>query len=372
MTPTAKPTKKRLAALVGGVVIIVVFVVFVVGVTCAPLQRQLDRRGLQENAQAMLADPLLPPPPARLEYLLGDVLEVESAPERDLAKFAIDARNEWKVEVIDGKSVTNEMLRFPSSVRKEDSEVANAAFFVYRQGELGERPVILWLPGYGFADYAWPLFEGMYEDILRRGYDLLVWVPPYHMSRQRPGVAAGVGLLRVDSGDNLRVLNAMVQEIRTAAFFLESRGVKRIGAWGGSVGGAVLWMTSSVYPFDHINLMVPVLDWRTFIGDPEVMGPVINRLEGVGYTPELFRRVVWKSSPIAYKTLVRPERIQVQYARYDQVTDEQTTLAFARERSIEHITGYNRSHGTVLLTPALFDDYNAFLDEMAHEMAPPR
>jgi acetyl esterase/lipase len=327
---------------------------------CAPLQRAVDRQGLADNAALLMADESLSPP--------STLVAVLAAPTGDGPARAPDVmvttRDRWVMATVDGRQIINEIGRFQSFIRSGAREANVGAVDIYRHGALGERPVILWVPGRGFAAIGLPFFQAMYERILARGYDLVVWIPPYHLMRQQDGADAGDGFLRVDVADNVQVFQRMTHELEAIVAWLHGQGVTTVGGWGGSVGGALLWQASATVPFDHLALMIPILDWRSFARDPPEMQSVQQRLHDAGYSDALLDEAYRRTSPAGVTSLVDPGRILLQYARSDQLTSEALSLDFARRHGILRVIGYERSHASMLLTPSLYSDYAAFLDDV--------
>lgn len=254
---------------------------------------------------------------------------------------------------------TGEIWAFRSAVG--EGALGQATFWVFRHGELGARPVVFWLPGNGFGPVAYPLVRGFYTRILDAGYDLAIWVPPYHVNRT---TAEERGILTANTAQNLDVLFASVSEVRTMVAHLRGLGTPGFGGWGGSMGAAILWMVSSLEPFDFLSLMIPVIDWRTITVEPAPMQALTARISAAGTTATTLAQAYLSVSPIAYSTLTKPERIQIQLAQFDQLTPQEVILEFADQRKILTVQSYPRSHATILLTPELYEDFGAFLGRL--------
>ncbi len=319
----------------------------------ASIQRWLDRSGLEQYAADFDSRPILPEhpnPPTSLENL-------DSKTRPTPVKIKVGDTSPFEVE---GAAIS-EVWTFPSMV-SDNSTVATATFFVFRHGKIGERPVVIWLPGNGFGPLAYPLVGHFYDEIIDAGYDLLVWVPPFHVKRID---GSDSGILGVNTSENIQVLLESVREIRTVIAHLKQNGVEKIGGWGGSMGAAILWLVSAVEPLDQMSLMIPVLDWRTITLDPPEMASLNAKIEKTGITRKEISDAYLAISPVAYPTLTPSDRIQIQLAEYDQLNPAHFVRSFAIERGIEDVSGYNRSHATVLLTPSLYDDYRIFLQRIA-------
>jgi len=94
------------------------------------------------------------------------------------------------------------------------------------------------------------------------------------------------------------------------------------------------------------------------------MGAVLSRLATHGYSETALSDAFGLVSPRRYTLLVPPDRVQITYARYDQLTPVATTLEYARAHRVRDVQGYARSHSTVLLTAQLYRDYAHFIDRV--------
>lgn len=350
------PRRLRLVALKStrALTIVVLTTVFLLGscLGCAPAQRWLDHKGLEDYASTLSRDlegrELMPPRPLQ-----------------DLSEDTSPTNVSWTVsgqpDFHPFEELIQETLQFPSAMSTHP-EVGKATFWVYRHGPLGARPVILWLPGNGFAPIAYPFVKHFYSSIINAGYDLIVWVPPFHMNRTDG--AKDASILGVDTAENVRILTESVREIRTLIAHLTARGVPHIGGWGGSMGAAIIWLVSAVERFDHLSLMIPVIDWRTLTLAPDEMAPLNARLAEKGISRAVLDDAYLSVSPIAYDSHTPADRIQILYAELDQLTPESVTLDFAQSKGIKTVHGYNRSHATMLVGVSLYVDYSNFLRSM--------
>lgn len=194
--------------------------VALVGGGCASFQRWVGRVGLEDYADELAAQP----EPKAFDAFVPFLLPEATAPLSVTPVVGGAPRFS-----LDDDAVVEEVLRFPSRV-SPDARVGMATYYVYRKGPLGQRPVVLWLPGNGYGWLAFQLVAGQYEAILAAGYDLLVWVPPQHLEREAEGQA---GVFNADTAENVRTLLACVQEQRTVLAALRARGVPTVGGWGG-------------------------------------------------------------------------------------------------------------------------------------------
>jgi len=347
----AKMTKRR--KIVVALLAFSALAVILTTLGCASMQKWLDRSGLEDYAAEFETKPIVADHPTSPKSL--EDLDARTSP----AQVEIKVGGIPPFEV-DGAEFS-EAWRFASAI-SDNPAVATATSFVFRHGKIGEHPVVLWLPGNRFGPLAYPLVGHFYDKIYDAGYDLLVWVPPFHVNRVD---ALDSGILGVNTSQNIHVLLESVREIRTVMAELRRNGVKRIGGWGGSMGAAILWLVSAVEPMDHMSLMIPVLDWRTITLDPPEMAGLTRKIEASGITRQELSEAYRWISPISYPTKTKPDRIQIQLGEYDQLNPEEFVRQFAQDRGIDDVTGYDRSHATILLTPSLYEDYRLFLKRIA-------
>lgn len=333
--------------------------VALVCIGCAPAQRWLDRRGIKDYAHG-----------AELE--LDTRTEALKTPWQsvELDEMTSPVPGRWKTTGPPPWSSKRDHLRAEiwsyESAGPRDN-LGATTFWVWRHGELGARPVILWLPGNGFAPIAFPFVSNIYETIMDLGFDLVVWVPPKHFNRLKTGETDS--LMGPDVRENQELVLESVREIRAMIHLLRSRGVERIGGWGGSMGASVLWLVSAVEDLDHMALMIPVVDWRTLSVEPAEMKTLVQKIEARGVPKQVLSRAFETISPVSWKSRVSPNRIFIQHGVYDQLTPDEVLRDFTQSQGIRRIQGYARSHATILLTPTLYVDYRAFLEEMKN---PPR
>jgi hypothetical protein len=275
--------------------------------------------------------------------------------------------DDWTVELGDGREVTPRVMRFPSLIGRPDQ--ADSAVFYFYEGRSAQR-AILWAPGMGFGDRAFTFIDDFFVAALEQGWSVAVWVPPYHRERRAARAGDGDGFLVADPAANFRLLLTGVTELRTIMAWLRGRGVARIGAWGGSMGAAMLLLAESVEPLDHLTAMIPVLDWGALLLDNELTAPAVERWVASGYDRALLERAYRFLSPAARELRLQPERVQILYARHDQLTPEATTRQYAADRKIVAVRAYDHSHATILLAGDLDADYREFLARMTSAAGP--
>jgi hypothetical protein len=194
-------------------------------------------------------------------------------------------------------------------------------------------------------------------------------VPPFHLERKGQGKKAGEGLMTLDPRDLLGSVSDSTAELANGVDWLRTQGVGRIGGWGGSFGAASLALLGERYRFDHLTLMIPLVDWTT-LWQNAALAPLRRAFLSAGYDEGIVYRAFRTISPFWHTLLTDPARVQILYARYDQLTPESVTLAYANKLRTESsmvnsgpvVKGYPESHGTILLRAAMYRAYGEFLD----------
>ena len=133
-------------------------------------------------------------------------------------------------------ALIQEVIAFPSAVRLDHPESNVARAYVYRRGRLGERPIVVWVPGQYALDAWLAPISGLTEEIVRRGVDVVLLVPPYHLERTPAGFSSGDAVLAASTPDHLRVFAQELSDLRRLLAWL--RGLGRAGAgWTGHLAG---------------------------------------------------------------------------------------------------------------------------------------
>ncbi len=322
----------------------------------------VDQRGIADNASLMLNSPVHTDPVA-LRAALDEDLAAATAPDADVVGSAVTrpcSPSSPHTEVWQMPGLQASELCFGARDNDGPGDVVCAK--VFSRGPLGQRPVELFLPGAGVSDLAFRFLKHLFVGADDAGADVVVWVPPDHLDRQR-GDVAGDDLFGADLSANLHTQRAMVREVRTIMAALHARGVSRIGMWAGSLGAAVGVVAASVESVDHIALMIPLLDWRTLMLEPESFQPVRERLRADGVDFDLLERALLAGSPVATSAVAPAGRGLLVFAEEDQLTPPLVNLSFA-ERHGFVATGYPVSHASILLVPGMYDQTTMFFRTM--------
>ncbi len=340
---------------------------------CASFQTSLDTSGLKDSAKAM---------EGAVSYfqeghfwgpkVLASTLDnfnpfaLVDAPPR--VEVTVGNLDRWRLSE-GGRDLHQEKLRFPSTSPVRMRTPDEAIFYLYYRGDLAGKKVILWVPGYGVSDFAFLFIRKIFATELDHNYAILFYTLPGHLERIHAGEKSGDGLLSADPETNLETVQTVLGELETGMNYLRGRGASSFSAWGGSMGAAFLLLLAEREHFDHLALMIPVLDWNSIMGNP-AMGGLRAGLRAAGYPDSLVEKAYRAISPMDRAWKPGSTRVLIQYARRDQLTPEAITLAFAKARGIEAL-GYDESHATILLSGKMFADYRRFLDGVTTPAAAP-
>ncbi|MBN1847765.1 MAG: hypothetical protein JW932_04190 [Deltaproteobacteria bacterium] len=329
---------------------------------CASIQKKIDTSSLSGVAKDIQED-FRPGNPEDLRNLIKDFsLETETRP-LFLNDIKVEPLDRWEIKHPLGKDLIMEKISFPSLITHEKG-FDRAVFYIYRSPEWKDKDVILWAPGMAVSDFAFHLIKHFFDEEIKRDYNIVFYVPPFHLERTEEGKENSEGLFTADVERNVKVFLNTVRELRTISEYLRGEGVQNIGGWGGSIGATMLLLTSQMVDLDHLCIMIPILDWGTVLLNKEHMGEVVSRLGENGFDEILIRGAYDLINPVQYELNMNPERIHVMYGEYDQLTPPDVIIEYAQNNGISKISSYERSHATILLTRKLYQDYGLFLDTL--------
>jgi len=262
------------------------------------------------------------------------------------------------------RDLVQEELVFPSAISVHHPVSNQAHAYVYRQGPLGARPVVLWVPGQYVIDLAFVPIGWFIDVLLSRGVDVVVYVPPYHLERTPPGFASGDAILATDLADQLAVFAQELSDLRTLAAWLRAQRPPALGGFGGSFGGlALLRVIGWDRSLDFLTVMMPPIRLdRTLLDAPE-SEPGRQRLRREGRSLEEVGRLYRLLDPTATPPLIAPARISALYGRHDLVAPSHELEAWADAWGVQRRRRFDRGHVLLLLTPGLYRAYAELLDE---------
>ena len=115
--------------------------------------------------------------------------------------------------------------------------------------------------------------------------------------------------------------------------------------------------------------MIPIVDWNTIIFH-DGMRAVVQRMNSSGISAGILRKTYHRISPLHVPTRTDPNRIQILFARFDQLTPESKVLEFAEKWNISRVLRYEESHASILINSRIYEDNRLFLKELNLESKP--
>ena len=327
---------------------------------CAAINRGVDHSGLRDMV-ALAAGPdaakqLLSPAPFTDSASL-DAL-TQARPLKNLRITPLDKHRRPE------KNLTQERLSFDSSITVRHGESNRATAYIYRHGALGERPLVLWVPGLYVSDAAFTPINWIFDEIFSRGLDVVFYVLPYHMERSPKGMKSGDAMLATDLSDHLLSLAQGLADLRSLSAWLRAQGVHQLGAFGGSTGaGLVLRQLSFEPAYDFVTVFVPMVSWDDVIFANPLSAPIREHIAKMPQKQARQVRAAWRAmNPINDSCSINPRRISVIRARWDQVARPAPIKAWAKAWKVHRCRVISRGHSLALFDPELFRAYGHFLD----------
>jgi hypothetical protein len=323
------------------------------------LNEILDHRALKTMAAVALRAPeggVRQPLPytnaAELEMLTrprDGALELHRAPMR---RFRLD----------DG-ALIQEVVTFPSPIHLDHAESNAATAYVYRHGPLGERPVVVWVPGQYVVDLALIPISWFTREVVRRGADVVLLVPPYHLERTPRGFDSGDAVFATSPADHLNLFAQELSDLRRLIAWLRAQGAQTVGGFGGSVGAMLLVRVETWdSPLDFLTVFIPMIHLAGVL-DRSDAEPMRRRLREEGRSLDEMRRIYAALDPTLDPPRINPARISVLHGKYDLVAPASATLAWARAWGVTRLRAYERGHALALFTRRMYGDYARLLDE---------
>ena len=317
------------------------------------LQKYIDIKGLKDDAKK-IDHQFNSGNPSELRSFLDTVNFNSYTTPLHTQEIKIVPFHRWKLNV---ENLISEKIIFPSdfSYTKSDS----AVFYIFRKGELTNCKVILWIPGMGVSDFAFKFIKKFFYKELSEGYNIVVYIPPFHLERKVEN--SNDGYLTSNTLNNVTNYLLSIRELRTINEYLQSKKVRSISLWGGSMGGSMGLQMSNYIHFEHVCIMIPIVDWYSLIVNNAQMKNIKTRLNGVGFDDKLLQKAYSLISPINSDIKINPKKSLILCANYDQIARLNIVNDFAVKAGISNIIVYNRSHSTILISNKMYTDYSNFL-----------
>jgi len=194
-----------------------------------------------------------------------------------------------------------------------ENHLAAARLFTRRPA----RPVVIIIHGYmsgAFAieEHMWPLAE-----LDARGFDVALFVLPFHGTRARAGRALVPEFPSSDPRMNLEGFRQAVGDLRALVRSLrQSHG--KVGLMGMSLGGYTAALAASVEP--DLAFLVPVVPLASLVDFASEQGSLSADPHEAAREREILERIYRPVSPFSFPSRVAPENTLVIGARADRVT----------------------------------------------------
>lgn len=327
---------------------------------CAAINRSVDRSGLRDmvalatgpHAATELLSPIPYTDSASLDAL------TQARPLQDLLIEPLDVHRRSE------KNLIQERLTFTSPLSLRHAESNRATAYVYRHGPLGERPLVLWVPGLFVSDAAFTPINWILDEIFSRGLDVVFYVLPYHMERSPKGMKSGEAMLSTDLSDHLSALAQGLADLRSLSKWLRQQGVSQLGAFGGSTGaGLVLRQLSFEPAYDFVTVFIPMVSWEDVIFSHPLSAPLREHIAQMPHDQAVQVRAAWHAMTANRDSCkINPQRISVIRARWDQVARAGAIKTWCKAWNVHRCRVISRGHSLALFDLDLYRDYGHFLD----------
>lgn len=328
---------------------------------CGHFHERVDGWALSRKAGLIERDAASERTKSPLPFLTAAELEARTRPNRAV-QVTISPLVQHRLPNATG--LTQELVTFESAWPLRYAESDRATAYVYRQGQLGERPVILWMPGQSTDDFVFQGLVPYLNALVARRLDIVFFVPPYHLDRTPRGFASGDAFLATDFPDHIAAFGQALSDARTLIAWLRDQGARRIGAIGSSLGGSLLARLSTWDEgFDFLTLIAPVVRWELLVFQPE-MAPVREELDRGGLDVRQVLKAYRAMDPTADRARVPTRHVAIFYGEHDRVAPKLAIFELASRWGIarRRLRGYDSGHALFFLVPALARDVLATLD----------
>lgn len=345
--------------------IAVILIILLIGLGCQQIQINFDLNGLEK-----LADNI-----NRNDYT-SSVEEIE----RFIKEFDLDKetapllRPDIQITDLDRWSLRKyfpdlieEKISFTGALPHAPPQVNQAHFFYYHKpaptATTNPSKMLIFIPGLGVSDFAFRFLRDFFTAILDEGYQLIVYVPPYHMERSRTSKENYYQLFSFNTLENISNVVAMVKELRTLIEYLDRQGKWDYSIWGGSIGATVALNLERYLPLRHLTVMIPVVNFNLLLQHPILKTKVLSRLNEKGIDIPLLERAYRTINPVDQSLQINPDQIFIMASEYDQLNPPHAIQTYAESKGIQQLQFYPRSHSSILLDDELYRDYHQFLQE---------
>ena len=234
-------------------IILIIITVFSITIwlSCSSIQKYLDATGIKEIAKEFKENFNAGEPETLRNYIDTFNLQKNTIP-IEINNITVSKFRNKKVAEIVGENITAKLLSFPSHITVPEKQ-DTARFFIFQNSKIQNNKAILWIPGKGISNFAFRFIKDIFYTELKHGYNILLYIPPYHMSRKTENSPETFFTSNVYY--NLQLYTECIRELRTAYHFLKKQNVNSISGWGGSMGASMLCELTNIETFEHICLI---------------------------------------------------------------------------------------------------------------------
>jgi len=227
--------------------------------------------------------------------------------------------------------------------RATENLTAHARWWTSSRSDLGGRPTIVLLHGWGGGNHWVTARTFVVPYWLRHGYDVAAFVLPYHGARA-PGGGIGASGALFPSPNPLRTNEGFGQaifDLRALAQFLRARGASAVGAMGMSLGGYTtsLWASiagpEDVGGIDFAVAMIPAVSMAKLMWRHGENSPARKRAAKAGITEDLLVDAFAVHAPTTRVSRVPRDRLAVIAGRGDRITPPEQAEALATHWGVD-------------------------------------
>jgi pimeloyl-ACP methyl ester carboxylesterase len=238
----------------------------------------------------------------------------------------------------------------------------------------GPRPTLCVIHGFGASDHRVnSAFFGL-PWFFDQGYDVLLYVIPFHGRRRNPGPLDGADIFAHGIAHMNEGLAQAVHDFRVFADYLESTGVEQIGVTGLSLGGYVSALLAAVEP--RLQVVVPnapvtsigplVRDWFP----ANVLLAATLRAHGIPRDEANAALAV--HSPLNYAPVVPKDRLMIIGGLGDRLAPPEQSRLLWEHWDRPRIHWFPGNHVIHLEKRAYIGELRRFMHDAGFEADPPR
>lgn len=178
------------------------------------------------------------------------------------------------------------------------------------------RPVVVLVHGYMAGQWKneariWPV-----ERLYKRGFDVAMFVQPFHAVRADPGRQRRPRFPSADPRFTNEGFRQVVGDLADFVGWLRARGHPAVGLMGMSLGGHTASLAATVMPVDFLVPVIPLASLAEYAAD--------RRMLGAGAEAEALKEAVRQAhlavNPLDRRPLIQPEHTLVVGAEGDRIT----------------------------------------------------